>query len=270
MQLWFYPVDGGAPTPYQLVGRDGGFVSIAPGSYNIICLDGAHENIVYSGTDSFDGFEISTRTTSVLAPMKRVASNVPKAVNTESQEVITVPDPVYGYSIGDVRIPENEDCVITLYPEPLTATYEVVVRNVENLSRASEISATMSGLGGGLKVSTKSLTGDPCLMPFEVVKLNSTTISGVFMAFGHQPTSEVKHSVVVYAVMEDGEQRYQIFDDENGEISIQIDASPDPYYYRIDLEKLNLPEVSSGGGMGIAIGEWGNETFDITLGKINN
>lgn len=264
MQVWFYPTDGSRHTPFQLVGRDGGVVNIPAGEYNIICLDGSHENIAYKDQELFHGFEIYTRPTTLLAPMQRASSNVPVANGTEEQPVITEPDPVYGHSLANVMIEDNVPVTITMYPQPLTCTYEVVIHNVENLARAEQLSASMSGLAPSLHVSTAGLRGEPSIMPFSVTRVDDTTVSGKFLAFGHWPTDEMKHPVVIYAVMEDGAQRYQIFDDEDGSISMQIDTSPDPHYVKIELEDLNLPETSSG-GMGVDVSDWGSEVFDITL-----
>ncbi len=268
MLLWFYPVDGGSPVQFQLSGHEGGVVSITPGDYRIICLDGDHENILYSGESTFDGFEIATHGASLLRHLNRanVSANVPRAEGTDDQDVIDEPDQVYGDALETaVSVPVNATTTITMYPEEYAHTYEVEIRDVENLDRAQSLSGSLSGMTGSLRVADRAMTGTPKLMPFSLTKVDATTLRGTFLTFGHCPEPAVPHKVVVYAIMHDGAQRYQIYGDADDVVTPQIHEAADPHHVKIVLHGLNLPEESQGGGLMPSVDGWGDKNVDIEL-----
>lgn len=265
MQLWFFPADGlGQPQRYQLSGSKGGKITIEPGVYHVICLDGDHENITYGNAHSFDAFELSTTVSSLLNPLGRNDDNrAPRADGTDVQNVVSSPDAVFGHALSDVSIPSGRSVTITMFPEDYTCSYEVVVHNAENLDNAVSVSATLSGLAPSVMAVSRSTSGDPSIIPFALTRSDATTLTGRFLTFGHCPVPAEPHKVVVYAIMRDGAQRYQIYDDRHS-VTEQIHTSPDRRHVRIDLYGLSLPGLASGGMMP-SVSDWESQTVDIDM-----
>lgn len=150
MYVRFFPEEGGRPVQYEFTGRDGGTVQLSPGNYRIICHNGDMESTHARNTEQYDTFEFYTPQESLLAPLNRSSSNVPRADGTETQQVVRTPEYLYGDCCGELTLRRNETTTVTLTPTERVCTYTVEIRNVENMDKVVQISGTLSGMARSL------------------------------------------------------------------------------------------------------------------------
>ena len=79
-------------------------------------------------------------------------------------------------------------------------------------------------------------------IPFEMAKSSETTLAGSVQTFGHCPSEQTTHTLIVYAVLADGSKWYYTYD-----VTDQIHSAPDQRDIRILLDGLPLPEPNPAG-----------------------
>lgn len=265
MYVWFFPREGGDPIQYHLPGKKGGAISLAAGVYNVLCLNGDTENILYRNTREMDGFTVASMPGSLLASMGRSGNDVPRADGTENQAVTTPPEMLYGACLREVEVFHERTQTITLYPNEKVARYTVEIANVKNLEYVSQLSSTLSGMAGEMQPASDQLSGDPCIVPFGIEKIDATTVRGEFLTFGHCPVPAIPHKIVVYGVLTRGAQQYRVYGDKDDPVTPQIHNSADPHRVFIRLDGLEFDPEQTGGGMSPSIDGWGEVNIDIDM-----
>lgn len=260
MSLHMFPSDGGASSRYELSGRDGGRIDLSPGSYDALCINGDGSRNYFRNSDSRGAFEVYTREVKALEGVDEIISKLPRAKGAGDEPVVHEPDPVWcDVTPSPFILPTGTVGVnaiigaLTLYPKPLFKTCTVEIKNVENLRNVRGVlSATLSGLAGGVFAASGTPTDSRVTVPFNLHSQGSTTLSGSFRTFGYVPGKQASHKLVVYAVLRDGNRRFFTYD-----VTDQVRNSPDPLHIRIVLDRLTLPKsISGGGGFKVTLGEW--------------
>lgn len=266
MRIWFYPIDGGPPAEFQFEGRDGGTVRLAPGKYNVLCMNSDSKILWIRNTRHFSTFEVYTGEESLLASLKRSSKNVPVADGTQGQHVVRAPEALYSDKLEAFTVLAEVGQSVTLRPSLSTCTYELEIRNVKNLDLVAQISGTLSGMAGSVNLSSGNLTGEACIIPFGVTKKDANTVTATFQTFGHCPVPAIPHKIVIYGIMTRGAQQYQVYGDQDDIVTPQIHGAPDQKNVRIILDGLDFPETGDhGGGLSPSIDNWNEIHIDVPM-----
>lgn len=266
MNIWFFPEEGGEPLRFGFNGREGGVARIPAGNYRALCINTDSDVLLYRNTNTWDGFEVYTRDASLLEGLglMTTTSKAPAAEGAEDERVVLPPDLNWTARLENITIEyADPDASITFVPEQVVCTYDVEVRNVQNLATVSAVSGALSGMAGSWFVGTHTPGADVCTLPFEAQSDKASTITARFYNFGHQPTShdDKAHKLTVYVVQGDGQQVYYTFD-----VTDQVHNAPDPRHVTIVVEGLELPEpIVSGSGLNPSVDGWENVNVDVVM-----
>ena len=151
---------------------------------------------------------------------------------------------------------------VTLYPKVSVCRYTVEIRNAENLKYVSGISGSLSSLAGGLFAGKSETTEELVTIPFEVtVSADKSTLRGGLLTFGHCPSKQNRHRLIVYAILSDESKWYYTYD-----VTDQIHLAPDQRNVHIVLDGLPLPKpIVNGGGFQPSVDEWQSVDVDIEM-----
>lgn len=265
MYVWFFPREGGDPVQYHFPGKDGGAASLAAGVYDVLCMNGDTEKIRYGISQRMDEFTVASMSGSLLASMGRSGNDVPRAEDTENQRVMLSPDMLYGACLREVEVHLEGNQTVTLRPNEKVCRYTVEIVNVKNLHYVSQLSGTLSGMAGEMRLATDLLSGAPCIVPFGFEKVDATTVRSEFLTFGHCPSPAIPHKIVIYGVLTRGMQQYHIYGDKDDPVTPQIHGAADPRRVFIRLDGLEFNPEQSGGGMFPSIDDWGEINIGVDM-----
>lgn len=266
MAVYFFSQKGGEALRYDFTDRAGGTVRIPNDTYDALCMNSDQSDIELRNTDRFETFEISTPTVSLLgglSPLGISSDSAPRAEGTEEERVAAAPQALWcDYSGNLVFDTTNYPHTVTLYPEEVICHYTIEIRNATNLKYTTGLSASISSLSGGFKPGAKQLSDELVTVPFDLtVEQDNTTLTGATAVFGHCASTQVKHQLIVYAVLSDESKWYYTYD-----VTDQIHSAPDPKNVHILLDGLPLPKpIVNGGGLQPDVDEWQSVDIDIEM-----
>lgn len=264
ISVYFFPKDGGAPLRFEFTDCNGGRIRLERGRYSAICMNSDTRNIRIRNLSDFDTFCISTKDATSLFGISKYGitpNDVPKAKNTEDERFALSPETIWSGSLTDINIVEQGN-IVTFHPERRTATFTVEIRNVQNLKWVNGVSGTIASMSGGHNAGRCCLSEERVTIPFEaVMHREESMITGGFESFGHCPTENLTHNLIIYAVLADQSQWYYTFD-----VTDQIHNAIDPYNIHILLEDLPFPKpVVNGGGFKPSVDEWNSVEINIQM-----
>lgn len=225
MCIYFYPEDGGSYRRFDFSNKQGGYIELTEGTYNVICYNNDTECVMFSGVEDFYSHNLFTRNGDLFEPRNsRTTGNVLRAEGSESERVVITPDMMWGCAVtkvyvaetgvtythetitGDMDSPQlkventTEDFILTFYPEDLLCHYSYKIINVVNLKNVQQMCASLSGMSGSLKLNSQELSRECVTLPFVAIacKTDSTTIEGEFYTFGHHLENQSPHKMVLY------------------------------------------------------------------------
>lgn len=266
MSVYLFPMDGGEVLRYELTDRQGGSIRIPVGRYNALCLNSDTENINYQNTDRFDTFEVTTSTTSLLADLASIgvrSESVPLVKGGENERVALSPDRLWCDCLLGIELHQtSEKQTITFSPEDQICHYTIEIRKAENLKYVLGVSGSLSGLSGGVYVGRSQLTEERVTVPFEIaVSEDQTALSADLLTFGHCPSSQNPHKLIVYVVLLDGSKWYYVYD-----VTEQILAAKDRRNVHIVLNGLPVPKpIVNGGGFQPSVDGWNSVDVEIPM-----
>lgn len=275
MSLYLFPQGGGDPLRYEFVGRNGGTITVLPDTYDAVCLNSDAEGMVYANTGRFETFEVTTNTTELLTSGLTAlgvrSESAPRAEGTEDERVALSPDTLWSGTLADIVLTQTDGSdTLTLYPDRSVCRYRVEIVDAENLKYVRGISASLSGMAGGVLPGAGTLSSEKVTVPFEAKvtvpdsgdDAGRELVCGELLVFGHCPDTDGEHVLTVYAVMSDGSKYAYTFDTD--EVTGQIHSAADPRNVLIRLEGLPLPHpITNGGGFQPEVDDW--EDITITL-----
>lgn len=307
MCIWFYPVDGGQPI-YRDLKNEGGFVELVDGSYTAICYNNDYEATRIKGSRNFDTHSFYTReggiTEGVNGTSTPSASRVKTDENSEEQRVVITPDPMWGCNAFEITVsledgvkytcyPEEDEYremevvtkehIITLYPLELTCIYTYEVNNVINIEDASQMSAAISGMSGGLSLSDYELNKELVMLPVEAIQdFKNNRITGKFYTFGHHEENSEPHKMVFIAWValdaETGAQPCYCVRPENDKEIAWIDVTDQVHQKDLAVKNkrrvhividggVKVPEAPPGPGMfgDPTVDDWKEEEIDLPM-----
>lgn len=262
MTLLLYGSPGDeAPWLYNL-SPEGGNIAIEEGSYLAVSYNNDTSGILFRSQESYAGFEAYTRQGNLFDGLGHAyAGSLPQRDTGET--VVITPDMMWiGREEAPVLMPEQH---LTLYPCQATARYRFTIDKVENLAGAVRMCGSMSGLSGGIMMSTGERTPTPVTLPSAASKSGSESIAGEFLTFGIPADPVAQNILSVYIWLGDGN-KYSF----NFDVTDQVRNAADPLDVMIEASGIKLPEVSrppdESGGIGVDVDAW--HVVDIELKPI--
>lgn len=262
MSLYLFPEKGGRPLRFEFTNYNGGRIRLSRGRYHAICLNSDTRNITIDDALDFESFCITTRNATALSGLTSygiMANEIPKAKDSENERATLSPEMTWSHSLRDIDILE-QDQTITLVPERRTVNYTLEIKNVQNLKWVNGISGTISSMSGGYYPGKDCLSEECVTIPFEArMHREESMITGAFSSFGHCPSVQQTHHLIIYGILADNSRWYYDFD-----VTDQVHNSQDPYEIHIVLEDLPFPKpVVNGGGFQPEVDEW--NSVDIVI-----
>lgn len=266
--------EGAQPVQTAFHGRDGGVVNLLPYTYRFVGFNDDAENVFSRGTD-WEAYELYAQETSFarLTRMFATTRSVPMARNTEDQNVILEPGMLWSSALGTTTLTAVGEESVTMLMEQAVTEYSFTITNVENLSYAVEVMATLSGMSGSWQPASHSGSDTECLIPFTLTG-EASTLLGSVRTFGHCPgkgSNHAEHMLTIYAEMKDGSKVYFVTD--------VTDAMHDSNHLNpgeggtghteipIVIDKLPLPKpITNGSGLQPDVDEWTEVFVTIPMG----
>lgn len=261
MTLYLFPTSASTSYRYDFTGREGGLLRAPRGEYLAGALNGDSEVVECRNTEGADRFEITTVSSELLpglATMGVRASGVPVAPDAADERMAEAPDAVWSARAGAFPIRGPRD-TLRMAPQDALSTCTVEIFGVEHLENVAALGASLSGMSGGFLPIAERLSDERVTVPFELARVDATSLQGRFRVFGHCPEQAGKHALIVYAVLTDGSKWYYTYD-----VTEQIHTSEDPRHIRIRLDGLPLPEPATG-GFNPSVDDWQEVRIDIEM-----
>lgn len=280
MAVYFFRLDtktktkGGKlpPAAFDFKGRDGGLVSITPGTYAVICHNNDSDRHGYVGYNVYEEFGLSL--TNMRDDGRGFNFRSVKARDFGDERIATEPDNIWISSVDIVEIAtaseRGEIQVISLDMQSVVHTYTFIVRKAVNYNPSVTLSAAVSGMAGTVHPGL-GVTGDETVIhTFGMRTTSSGGLIGKLLTFGHcsgkqigsrQPEANVRnHSFVVSAILEDGTSWYSAHD-----VTEKIHTYPhQDVVVTIDSIVFPKPVVESGGFIP-TVEDWVGETVIIGM-----
>lgn len=266
MSVYLFPTDGGEVLRYELTDRNGGTIRVPIGHYDAVSLNSDTENINYRNTERLETFEVTTPTTVLfesLSPLGVSSVGAPRAEGTEEERVALSPDMLWSdYSQGIELSQETEPQTINFRPVSQVCRYTVDVENAENLKYVLGVSGSLSSMAGGVYAGLSRQTDECVTIPFEMtISEDKTALSAELLTFGHCPSEQNIHELIIYVILADESKWYYTYD-----VTDQIHAAQDPYNVHIVLDGLPVPKpIVNGGGFQPDIDDWNTVGVDIEM-----
>lgn len=282
MTVAFYP-ESGTDSPvrsFEFYLGEGGKVSLAQGSYNVICYNSNTPANQFRNTHDIREVEVFTREGWIFEPVFGATQRTTQRPPGEERVVID-PDEVWVCSAGTLRVSDqgvtlltrtrqSEDCchssiagsdTLRLVPHPEVHRYSFEIRDVENLQTIQQMGASISGLSPSLKLADHTRSRETVTVPCEAYAADRTTIRGELRTFGHNPESGAKVKLTLYAWHSNGRAYYYEFD-----ATPQVHAAPDRRNVQVVFSKLSLPKpVAKDSGFEPGVEDWEHEDRELTL-----
>ena len=265
MELCLYPGNTNYHLSFNLLGKDGGYIDLAPGQYDAISMNNDDLDwALYRNTNDEDVFEVYTHNASELGAYKLLVASIPRADGSENERIAATPEMAWGTRSDNISVVrEKDENIITLYPEETVCHYSVEIRDVGNISaaRGEVIDGTLSGMAEGYKYGSHKSTDTPVTMPFILsVDQANNSLHGEFLTFGECDTVKAHHTLSVYLFLTDGTKWYYTFD-----VDDQVAKAPDPRHVHIVVSGLTLPKPLTSGGLVPDVNEWNTEVIDLKM-----
>ena len=262
MSFYLFP-DAGRAIRNEFTDPAGGEIRTTEGCYDALCLNSDTEGIEYRNTEKWETFEITTATTTLLPEhtlLSLRSEKPPMASGAESERIAAAPEMVWCDRRAGVEV-SSEEHRLTLSPSAAVGRCTVEIRHADNLAHIRSLSASLSGMAGGFLVGAGTPSTERVTIPFEMTKSDETTLTGSVQTFGHCPSEQTAHRLIVYAILADGRKWYYTYD-----VTEQIHSAPDQQDIRILLDGLPLPEPKSGsGGFRLSVESWQDVYIDIEM-----
>lgn len=251
---------------FDFKGMEGGEVELPVGTYRIITYNNDTEVVQFDNIHDFDSHSGFTREGNILEPIYGNAMPLPpRAEGSEDERVVITPDELWGCTELDVVVTGKGDQVITLRPHDMLCHYSYEIRNVSNLKHVSQMSASLTGMSGGMDLATENLNREPVTLPFEAYASGASSVVGEFLTFGHHEENSAPHKMSLYVVMDDGA-KYVYSADPRFDVTDQVHSAPDRRKVHIIIDGISLPQpIENGSGFAPEVDDWGEVKEDIIL-----
>lgn len=182
MCFYLFPREEGERTlKREFIGKNGGIAQALVGvSYTALGFNSDARNTSFRNNIRTNSIEASSKDAGTIDRIGISASLLPRAKGTEGERMSMEADSIYsGASEKDILISLEENdrgdtCKITLSPKRRFCTYRLKIINIANQQNlSSSIAGSISGLAGGIDLSTGEKTEAKVTVPFAVGTTNS-------------------------------------------------------------------------------------------------
>lgn len=274
---------------------EGGYIKyLSPGKYRVVSFNNS-DRVQSRNSDNFETLELYTRTAIPFEGLSfRISdSNLPKAPESENEEMIISPDLLFGsvmplieiFDDGKVNIFDENGELQSVIEEvdgmlelpvktfSLTEKYDFKILNIENQDNIYQFSVTLSGMKGTYRFSTGMCNEKPYTLILEGEKSGDDMIQGEFYSFGTCHKSDYNR-VMVYVITRDGKKLSygsgMKSTSDKFDVTQQLLQKGEDGIYHIVIDGLSIPEfegveVTGGNGFNANVGEWITEEIDIVI-----
>lgn len=257
MTVIFFPSEGGDIWRFDISGRNGGAVKVPAGQYNVLAFNNDAYSTLLGNISDFRTLyaytaEYSPRTW--FSP-RTPTRGMPNPIWSASSENVTIADACTCSSSGERQI-------LTLNPRPVNSLYDVVAEDVDNLTSASNIGATLGGMAWAVTLWDRRLYQNPTDLPFLMHPSGPTTAEASFHPFGNDSESS-SNILTLYFLLKDGTEKIFEFD-----VSEQVKDAPDPRHVKIKVSGIELPEINpsdtiGNNGLEVNVDGWNTVRIDM-------
>ncbi len=264
MQVNFYDCDTHALVSKTFVGADGGFIEVAPGTYDLI---------VYSIDSDVSQVENGNSRGSVCATTSQAGSyNLPQAYdNSQNMQkglyvVMNEPDHIYVGRKNNVTIPEHSvaDETINIYVDAQTLldTYMLRITQVSGIENIASAKVYITGQAQAKALwDSRYLRGQVAILSNCYTNPAQGELFTVFNTFGKYPNATNNIFLTVELTNASGDKREYVFD-----VTDQFD-NPDNTDHIIEVsDPIDVPDSGSdSGGFKPDVDDWDEEHKDIDI-----
>lgn len=268
MTVYFYRDNSTRAIAYDFSGKEGGQLTLLPGTYSAICHNNDSDVHGFVGYDSFDEFGLRLND-------HRNAGNTQsfpaQRADGVEERIAYTPDPMWVSSIPVFVIEPSDNpdvksrtpVVLRFDMQPVVHHYTVHITNPINFTGSMSVHATISGMASTVHPG-KAVTGDETVTHhFTMQATSDGNLRADFLTFGHcggNPLSsrvgdddKELHILAVYATMPDGKQWSSVHD-----VTSQLHSSmTEDCVVRLDSVTFPAGSSGSGGGWAPSVGDWG-------------
>ncbi len=266
MTVYFYR-DGSRtsrPITYDFKGRDGGSITLMPGTYSAICHNNDSDLHGFIGTDTYEGFGLRLNDRRTDGDINSAAVQRPR---DSGERIAHSPDSMWVATVSTIIIAES-DIPDLASRTPVTVRFEMLpvvhhytfhVTNPINFDKSYTVRATLSGMASTVHPG-RAMTGEETVTHlFEMSATPDGNLRGEMLTFGHcssKPAGtradddDKPHTLSIFANRADGSQWVSVHD-----VTDQIHSSPVADCV-IRLDSIAFPAAQGGGGISPSVGGW--------------
>lgn len=259
MRLWLYPSANPSPGIYDLPADGGLITNILTGHYSIATHNNDLDVVSLYNSYEYGSHVAITNECDVLAPMYGPGMRSTGIRADGDERVFACAEPMWAASVDGIDIKSGDN--IVLKPQPYTCHYTFEFRNVGSVNHISSVSASISGMSPGVRLSDGSLLTEPCTLALKAFVGNQrsteNSIVGEFYTFGHHENVAAPHRMALYVVLDTG-QKIKYTTGDNLDVTEQIHNASDHRNVHIVVDDIDIPEpITNGGGFGPGVDDWG-------------
>lgn len=260
------------PIAYDFKGRDGGKITLLPGTYAAIGHNNDSDRHGFVGYESYGDFGLRLNDN-----LNAGSTQGSPHIRATDERIAHTPDPMWVSAIDVVEIKDEltvgADSVQTVRFEmvPVVARYIFHVRNPINFNKSISVWATISGMASTVHPAP-GMTGEETVMHmFDMQPTAEGNLYGEILTFGHCGGKQVRsrddasgddhgpHVLTIHAAMADGKVWYSAHD-----VTSQIHGSATQDCV-IQLDSITFPKGTSGGGFTPSVGGWTGDHEEIGM-----
>lgn len=273
MTVYFFRMgsESSRPIAYDLSGRDGGSITLYPGTYAAICHNNDSDRHGFVGYNSFDDFGIHLNDNHNSGSFQSGSSYL----KAGDERIAHTPDYMWVGSIAivEIKVPDAGEAepqqVVRFEMLPVVAHYTFYINNPVNFNKSISVAATLSGMAGTLHPG-RGMTGDETVTHlFDMTSTPEGNLFGEILTFGHCGGKPVRsrdggddsgaHILTIHAMMSNGERWSSVHD-----VTDQIHGSGTQDCV-IRLDSLAFPESTGEGGFTPTVGGWNGTQEPVGL-----
>lgn len=271
MMVYLYPrTPGESVLKREFAGKDGGVAQAKAGvSYTILAFGSDAKNTYFKELEGENTLEVTSMNATTVGATAIPASEMPRAEGAEDQRWSMPADSIYAATTSeDVMVTRQESgdgglVEVSMTPQRRFYTFHVSVLHVDNPgSLTTGTVASLSGLTGGINLSTGGKSSEVVTVPFGLTLSADSTLTGMFQSYGDSQVADTPNYLLFYCVLTDGSKWQCLYD-----VTQQVEAAGDDYDVYITIANLPVPKKSGGsnGGIHPDVDDWDNIDVPIPM-----
>lgn len=251
----------------EFIGKGGGMAQVLVGvGYGALCFNSDTRNIQYRTIGESGSVIVSLKDAGTIDRIGVAANSLPRAKGSEEERMAMEADSLWSAtSEKDILVSLDEHDRgdvhhLTLCPQRRYCSYHIRFLSIENQKYiSSSLAGSLSGLAGGVSLSTGEKTEERVTVPFSLKIMDDNSLKGTMCCLGDCAESEAPNKLVIYTILKDGTKWSYVFD-----VTDQVRKAPDPYDVEIVIDKLPIPsKIDGNSGFTPGVSDW--EVIEIPI-----